>query len=344
MFTRKSVSSSRSPLETIRQREARWRLRPAEAASQRRSSAPPEATQFIIRFTRRNSRSLTSRIFGAARGGKSRILEALKENQRFMNEATFLTLTSNIALGAIQEASLREQITVTNRLIAISRDILEKVRLQKELGQLTELNVAGQEALVAQTEATLPPLRKALAQQRDALIVLSGHLPGEGLHGEIRVFLVEASTASACEPALRAGIPKARCPGGGGKLPRRLRAYRRCDRKSSAAIFAERRHRPQRAPVPKPVQRQSRFLFLYRRRECVAGHLRRVHLAAKAARRRSRVSTRRRRNIVWRFSRHSRMSPTRFTRSVTIPSRLQKAILAEAAAAKDAETDAHSIK
>ena len=38
-----------------------------------------------------------------------------------------------------------------------------------------------QEALVAQTEATLPPLRKALAQQRDALIVLSGHLPGEGL-------------------------------------------------------------------------------------------------------------------------------------------------------------------
>ncbi|MFZ1108299.1 MAG: efflux transporter outer membrane subunit [Rhodomicrobium sp.] len=108
-------------------------------------------------------------------------LEALKENQRFMNEATFLTLTSNIALGAIQEASLREQITVTNRLIAISRDILEKVRLQKELGQLTELDVAGQEALVAQTEATLPPLRKALAQQRDALIVLSGHLPGEGL-------------------------------------------------------------------------------------------------------------------------------------------------------------------
>ena len=33
-------------------------------------------------------------------------LEALKENQRFTNEATFLTLTSSIALGAIQEASL----------------------------------------------------------------------------------------------------------------------------------------------------------------------------------------------------------------------------------------------
>jgi NodT family efflux transporter outer membrane factor (OMF) lipoprotein len=108
-------------------------------------------------------------------------LEALKENQRFMNEATLLTLTSTIAVGVIQEASLRAQITVTERLIGISKEILGKVRLQKELGQLTGLDVAAQEALVAQAEATLPPLRKALAQQRDALIVLSGHLPGEEL-------------------------------------------------------------------------------------------------------------------------------------------------------------------
>jgi NodT family efflux transporter outer membrane factor (OMF) lipoprotein len=108
-------------------------------------------------------------------------LEAVRDNQRFMNEATFLTLTSSVALGAIQEASLREQIHVTGKLIVISREILDKIKLQKNLGQLTELDVAGQEALLAQTEATLPPLRKALAQQRDALIVLSGHLPGEGL-------------------------------------------------------------------------------------------------------------------------------------------------------------------
>ena len=108
-------------------------------------------------------------------------LEAVKENQRFTNEATFLTLTSSIALGAIQEASLREQVRVTERLVKIAKDILEKIKLQKELGQASGLDVAAQEALVAQTEATLPPLRKALALQRDALTVLSGHLPGEGL-------------------------------------------------------------------------------------------------------------------------------------------------------------------
>ncbi len=108
-------------------------------------------------------------------------LEAVKENQRFMNEATFLTLTSNIALGAIQEASLRAQITVTERLVRISKDILDKIRLQNKAGQVSGLDVAAQEALVAQTEATLPPLRKSLAIQRDELTVLSGHLPGEGL-------------------------------------------------------------------------------------------------------------------------------------------------------------------
>jgi NodT family efflux transporter outer membrane factor (OMF) lipoprotein len=108
-------------------------------------------------------------------------LDAVKDSQLFMNEATFLTLTSNIAASAIQEASVRAQIKVTERLIVIARDILDKVKLQKDLGQLTGLDVAAQEALVAQTEATLPPLQKSLAQQRDLLTVLSGHLPGEGL-------------------------------------------------------------------------------------------------------------------------------------------------------------------
>ncbi|MGO9546858.1 MAG: efflux transporter outer membrane subunit, partial [Rhodomicrobium sp.] len=108
-------------------------------------------------------------------------LEALKQNQRFTNEATFLTLTSTIALGAVQEASLREQIRVTESLIKIANGILVKIRAQHDAGSVSGLDVAAQEALVAQTEATLPPLRKALDQQRDALIVLSGHLPGEGM-------------------------------------------------------------------------------------------------------------------------------------------------------------------
>ena len=55
-------------------------------------------------------------------------LDAVKENQRFMNEAAFLTLASSIALGAIQEASLRGQIGVTERLIKIATDVLATSR------------------------------------------------------------------------------------------------------------------------------------------------------------------------------------------------------------------------
>ncbi|MGO9474165.1 MAG: efflux transporter outer membrane subunit [Rhodomicrobium sp.] len=142
--------------------------------------ANPMGSNFYTLHTAQFSVSYVPDVWGGTRR-QIESLDALKENQRFVNEATFLTLTSSIALGAIQEASLRAQIGVTERLIKISKDILDKVKLQKDLGQLTGLDVAGQEALVAQTEATLPPLRKALDQNRDSLIVLSGHLPGEGL-------------------------------------------------------------------------------------------------------------------------------------------------------------------
>ena len=53
-------------------------------------------------------------------GGVRRQIEAAgarEDLQRFMLEATYLTLTSNIALAAIQEASLREQIKVTDKAI-----------------------------------------------------------------------------------------------------------------------------------------------------------------------------------------------------------------------------------
>jgi NodT family efflux transporter outer membrane factor (OMF) lipoprotein len=148
-------------------------------ASQVSSPLSSTTSNFYTLHTAQLSVSYVPDVWGGTRR-QIESLDATKDNQRFQNEATFLTLTSSVALGAIQEASLRAQIKVTENLIKIAKDILDKVKLQKDLGQLTGLDVAGQEALVAQTEATLPPLRKALDQNRDSLAVLSGHLPGEG--------------------------------------------------------------------------------------------------------------------------------------------------------------------
>jgi NodT family efflux transporter outer membrane factor (OMF) lipoprotein len=106
-------------------------------------------------------------------------LQAQADSQRFQVEAAYLTLTSNVVVAAIQEASLRAQIEATNRLIDINSKMLEILRKQFNEGYANRNDVALQEAALAQIRATLPPLRKALAQQRDLLAALAGRYPSQ---------------------------------------------------------------------------------------------------------------------------------------------------------------------
>jgi NodT family efflux transporter outer membrane factor (OMF) lipoprotein len=85
-----------------------------------------------------------------------------------------------VAVAAITEASLRGQIDATNELIAINTKMLDVFRQQLEAGYTNRSEVAAQEAALAQVRATLPPLRKALAQQRDLLAALAGTFPNRG--------------------------------------------------------------------------------------------------------------------------------------------------------------------
>lgn len=101
-------------------------------------------------------------------------LKAQQEQARFALAATHITLSSNLASAAIQEASLRGQIQATNDLIKINTDMLDILRRQFEKGYVSRLDVAAQEAQLAQVVATLPPLLKQLTQQRDLLAALSG--------------------------------------------------------------------------------------------------------------------------------------------------------------------------
>jgi NodT family efflux transporter outer membrane factor (OMF) lipoprotein len=101
-------------------------------------------------------------------------LQALADNQRFQVEAAYLTLTANVAVAAITEASLRGQIEAAQEIIAINKKMLDILRKQLETGFVNRNDVALQEAALAQVEATLPPLRKALQQNRDLLAALTG--------------------------------------------------------------------------------------------------------------------------------------------------------------------------
>ncbi|MBV9343876.1 MAG: efflux transporter outer membrane subunit [Gammaproteobacteria bacterium] len=116
-------------------------------------------------------------------GGSRRAVEsagAQAEATRFQLEATYLTLASNVAVTAVQEASLRAQIEATERLLEIQTRLTHTVAQQRSLGGASELDLLTQQAAEAQTAALLPPLRKQLAQTRDALAALAGELPSSG--------------------------------------------------------------------------------------------------------------------------------------------------------------------
>jgi NodT family efflux transporter outer membrane factor (OMF) lipoprotein len=115
-------------------------------------------------------------------GGTRRAAEAARaqtEQERFQLEATYLTLSANVVNAAITEAALRAQRDATEAIIAEQKDVLASYRRQQALGNVALADVDAQEAALANTEATLPPLDKQLGVQRNLLATLAGRYPSE---------------------------------------------------------------------------------------------------------------------------------------------------------------------
>ena len=131
-------------------------------------------------FTPQVSVSFLPDVFGLNR----RLVESLaaaEQQTRFEFTATYLALTANVVVAAVQEAGIREQIRTTQELIGIEEKSLAVLRQQETHGYASRLDVSAQEAQVAQVSATLPPLLKQLAQERDFLATLCGALASKAL-------------------------------------------------------------------------------------------------------------------------------------------------------------------
>jgi NodT family efflux transporter outer membrane factor (OMF) lipoprotein len=127
-------------------------------------------------FTPQVSVSYVPDVFGLTR----RTVESFKAQEqgvRFQMIATYLTLSANVVVAAVQEATLRAQIETTRELIGISSNMLQIVRYQLAKGYASGLDVAAQESQLAQMTAALPLLLKQLALQRDLLAALGGDFP-----------------------------------------------------------------------------------------------------------------------------------------------------------------------
>jgi NodT family efflux transporter outer membrane factor (OMF) lipoprotein len=129
-------------------------------------------------FTPQVSVSYTPDIFGLNR----RTLESAEAQQqavRFQMIATYITLSTNVAAAAIQEASLEAQVDATRQLVDINTNMVRILQYQLSKGYAGRLDLAAQQSQLAQTTAALPPLLKQLAQQRDLLADLAGKFPSQ---------------------------------------------------------------------------------------------------------------------------------------------------------------------
>lgn len=167
------------------------------ATRQRQSGAlaptpADNASQFNL-FTPQVSVSYALDVFGLTR----RTAESAKAQEqavRFQLIAAHLTLTSNVVVAAINGAALQTQIDATRQLIDIETQSVGILKLQAEKGYASRIDVAAQEAQLAQAAASLPPLLKQAAQQHDQLAVLTGRFPSEAALAKIDLASLQLPT------------------------------------------------------------------------------------------------------------------------------------------------------
>jgi NodT family efflux transporter outer membrane factor (OMF) lipoprotein len=178
---------------TAAQRGAYWPTAQANFAASRQRDAVgvlspnlTSGTALYNLYTPQVTVSFVPDVFGANRR-QVESLAAQADAAAFQLDATYLTLTANVVMAAIEEAGLTEQIAATQRVVAQGRDALVLMRRQLELGAIAEGDVYAQETALANLEATLPPLRKQQQQTEDALAALTGRLPADLAASQLRL-------------------------------------------------------------------------------------------------------------------------------------------------------------
>jgi NodT family efflux transporter outer membrane factor (OMF) lipoprotein len=113
-------------------------------------------------------------------GGERRMVEGLQaqtELQTDQLQASYLTLSSNVAATAIQLAAIHDQMAATEEIIAIEEKQLALIQRQFELGGRTRADVLQQQSSLALVRATLPGLQTQLLAAEHELAVLTGQFP-----------------------------------------------------------------------------------------------------------------------------------------------------------------------
>lgn len=123
-------------------------------------------------------------------GGVRRQVEASAaqaEYQQFALEASYLSLTSNIVIAAVTEASLRAQIAATEDIAHSQQAQLDIIQRRVTAGGASRADVLQQLSTLQNTLANLPTLQAQLKQERNQLAAYVGSLPEDYVGPAVRL-------------------------------------------------------------------------------------------------------------------------------------------------------------
>lgn len=115
-------------------------------------------------------------------GGRRRATEAAAaraETAAHQADAAYLTLSGNVAMQAMQVASLRAQLNAIEQVTSDDRRLLDMIHAAQKAGSEAPSATSGGQAQLAEDEALLPPLERQLDAARHQLALLVGKSPAE---------------------------------------------------------------------------------------------------------------------------------------------------------------------
>jgi NodT family efflux transporter outer membrane factor (OMF) lipoprotein len=128
-------------------------------------------------------------------GTKSRIEQAgaVAQYRSAELQAVALSVSGNVVILAIQMGSLRAQIRVAQQIVGEDAHTLELVRAAREAGAVSAMDVLSAQSQLDHDRTLLPPLHQELSAARDALAVLVGAAPSDGISSDVELDAVRVA-------------------------------------------------------------------------------------------------------------------------------------------------------
>ncbi len=123
-------------------------------------------------------------VFGGIRSGVDEAAAAA-QYQSAQVTAIALTVSGNVAIEALQIATVRAQIRVAEQIVSDDEHLLSLVRAAFGAGAVSQMDVLSAQSQLDHDRTLLPPLHQQLSEAQDALADLIGVTPADGPPSEI---------------------------------------------------------------------------------------------------------------------------------------------------------------